>query len=67
MPPTVSQPHVIEISIDPNGKITGEVTGVEGPSCETLTAWLDSLGDVIEHKHTKDFDKKAVIRTTINR
>lgn len=63
--PIASQPHEIHIEIDPTGKITGTVTGLEGPTCESLTAWLDTLGNVTEHKHTKDFDKKAKIQ--INR
>jgi hypothetical protein len=60
--PVTNLPHEIHIEIDPTGKITGEVKGIEGPSCESLTAWLDSLGNVTEHKHTRDFDKKAKIQ-----
>lgn len=63
--PIASQPHEIHIEIDLTGKITGEVKGIEGPNCESLTAWLDTLGNVTEHKHTKDFDKKAKIQINL--
>lgn len=51
------QPHVIEIQILPDGQITGQIQGVAGPSCTSLTAWLDELGNVIEDRKTPDYYK----------
>jgi hypothetical protein len=51
------QAHEIHISIDSKGNITGEVVGAEGPSCTSISAWLDELGKVTEDRHTADYHK----------
>jgi hypothetical protein len=51
--------HTLEITIDPNGKITGEVKGVAGPKCGPLSEWLDQLGAVVCDKQTPDYRKPA--------
>lgn len=53
----MSQPHTITITIAPNGKVTGEVKGVSGPTCTTLTAWLEEIGEVTVDRHTADYRK----------
>lgn len=53
-----NQPHTIEITISIDGKITGEVKGMAGPTCTSLTKWLDEIGHVEVDKHTPDFHKR---------
>jgi hypothetical protein len=62
----MTQPHVIEIEIDEDGKIHGEVKGVAGPSCSSLSAWLDTLGDVELDEKTDDFRKSPGQEVRIN-
>jgi hypothetical protein len=52
-----NQPHVIEIEILPDGQVKGEVKGVTGKSCTTLSAWLDEIGKVTVDRHTPDYNK----------
>jgi len=53
------EPYEIEIVINKQtGEIQSTVTGVIGPDCVGLTAWLDQIGETIEHETTGDFDKK---------
>jgi hypothetical protein len=52
-----NQPHTIEVEIQPDGSIKGEVKGVTGPSCSSLSAWLDELGNVEVDLHTADYRK----------
>lgn len=52
------QPHTIVITVQPDGKVVGEVKGVQGPSCTTLSAWLDELGEVEEDRHTPDYHRR---------
>jgi hypothetical protein len=51
--------HEIIIEILPDGKITGEVKGIEGQHCAPLSEWLDELGKVIEDRKTPDYHKQA--------
>ena len=51
----MTQPHVVVMIIKPGGEIEATVEGIEGPSCEQATAWLDDLGEVTTHKRTPDF------------
>jgi hypothetical protein len=51
--------HTIIIEIAPDGKVTGEVKGVTGKQCGSLTKWLDEIGEVLEDKHTPDYFKDA--------
>lgn len=55
----MKKPHVIEIEIDEDGKITSEVKGIAGADCSTLTQWLDELGLVEVDSKTPDYYKKA--------
>jgi hypothetical protein len=48
-------PHTIEIEINEDGEIASTVNGVQGPSCEELTHWLEDLGDTVEHRRTPDY------------
>jgi len=48
------QPY-IDITISEQGEIESEVQGILGPDCEGLTDFLDELGDVVEHRKTKDY------------
>ena len=61
------KPHTISIVIDTNGKINGTVSGVLGPSCEGLAAWLDELGEVEHTKKTGDYYKTPDQTIKINR
>lgn len=54
----MKNPHIIEIVIDKNGKITSEVKGVLGADCSALTKWLDELGVVEVDSKTPDYYKK---------
>jgi hypothetical protein len=56
----LNTPHQIIIEIAPDGKIKGEVVGVEGQSCQPLSAWLDELGKVETDSPTPDFYKEGV-------
>jgi hypothetical protein len=56
--------HTIEITIEPGGKSTAEVFGVEGDACEMLSKWIDSLGEVIEHRRKKETPKTKVKNPT---
>lgn len=60
-------PHTLVIEIKPDGKITGEVKGVNGKHCAPLSAWLDELGEVIEDRHTPDYYKPAEQAQRISR
>lgn len=59
-----NQPHVIEVEILPDGQVKGEVKGVTGPDCTSLSAWLDALGEVTVDLHTADFHKPKRVMTT---
>ena len=47
--------HSLKITINEDGTLESEVLDISGPSCEALTAWLDNLGEVKEHKRTPDY------------
>jgi len=49
--------HEIEIIIEPGGIIKSEVHGIEGPSCNQLSKWIEMLGTLVTHKRTKDGGK----------
>lgn len=51
--------HIIIVEVSPDGDITSRVIGVNGPSCSSLTAWLDELGKVTRDVNTPDYYKPA--------
>lgn len=51
--------HTIQITITSEGKIVGEVKGVQGPHCAPLSAWLDELGKVVEDRSTPDYHRRG--------
>ena len=53
------QPHTIEVTIMPDGKVKGEVKGVKGVECGPLSKWLDELGKVEVDKHSPDWYKQS--------
>ena len=55
----MSGKHELIIDITPDGKVIGEVKGVEGASCAPLSEWLDELGAVLEDRKTPDYHKRA--------
>lgn len=55
----MSQKHELIIDITPEGKVIGEVKGVEGASCAPLSEWLDELGAVLEDRKTPNYHKQA--------
>jgi hypothetical protein len=59
--------HEIIIEILPDGKITGEVKGIEGQHCAPLSEWLDELGEVLEDKKTPDYHKQTRRTVTIKK
>lgn len=61
----MSDPHQIVIEIKPDGQITGEVKGANGPKCTSLSAWLDALGKVTEDKQTPDYYKPDAQGVTV--
>lgn len=53
--------HSVEIIIDENGQIEGEIKGIKGGGCEAVFKWLSRLGNVLSHKSTKEkFQKEAL-------
>lgn len=54
-------PHVIDIEINEEGEITSTVNGVQGPSCEELTDWLEDLGETIEHRRTPGYYRQQQV------
>ena len=50
---------VIEIEITKGGKIKATVTGVEGPACSNISAFLDQLGKVEIDQNTDDYYKEV--------
>ena len=55
----------IEITIDKEGNISYEVKGIKGKSCIEATKFLDeSLGEVVERKHSREFYEHPVRRGT---
>lgn len=61
----MTPPHEIEITIDADGNVTGEVHGISGPQCGPISKWLDSLGDVVEDRNTPDYNRTASQQTGI--
>jgi len=53
------QSFTIEITIDEEGQTTGEVKGVQGPSCSDISKFLDELGEVVEDRPTPDYYRQA--------
>lgn len=52
------KPHIIEIEIGPDGKLSSTVIGVEGQDCTNISKWLDEIGTVeVDHK-TSDYYRK---------
>jgi hypothetical protein len=47
--------HRVVIVVKPGGEIETTVEGIDGPTCESESAWLDSLGVVTTHEHTADY------------
>ena len=56
---TANTPHTFQITITPEGKIIGEIKGVSGPQCASLSAWLDELGKVTEDRSTPDYHRRS--------
>ena len=53
------QSFTIEITIDEEGQTTGEVKGIQGPSCSDISKFLDELGEVVEDRPTPDYYRQA--------
>lgn len=47
----------VEVLIARGGKITAEVHGVHGASCQGDLAWIDKLGDVVNAEPTEDYHR----------
>jgi len=50
-----SQPHSIKITLNKDGTMDSVVEGVQGPSCDQLTKWLEDLGTVEHVEPTADY------------
>lgn len=48
----------IHVTIKPDGKVVSEVKGIEGPQCQELSKFLDSLGQVEVDRQTPDYRKQ---------
>lgn len=55
----MSNDYTLEVTITPTGQIESLVTGVQGPICEQLSAWLDELGEVTLDEKTPDYDRRG--------
>lgn len=53
--------HRVTITIAPGGKIASRVEGIAGPSCASVSGWLDSLGQVV---HVEDTPEAYLYETT---
>jgi hypothetical protein len=51
------QEFTLTVTIYPDGRVTGLVEGVKGPSCEKVSSALAALGREVEHHHTPDWDQ----------
>ena len=49
------QNQTIEISIRPDGRVTYTIKGVQGNSCESISALLEQLGKVEHEERTDDY------------
>jgi hypothetical protein len=60
--------HTIEVEIEPGGIIKSEVHGILGSGCEAECKWIDELGDLLDHKKTRDKDrtKKVALVKKVN-
>jgi hypothetical protein len=61
--------YSIEVEISSTGEIQTTVQGVQGSGCEALTAWLEELGETVEHYRTKDWTRQQTrqSRTRVGR
>lgn len=50
-------PPQLQIRIKPDGTIETVVNGVSGPSCKDATAWLATIGSVVDETPTDDYYK----------
>jgi putative protein kinase ArgK-like GTPase of G3E family len=62
-----NQPHEIVIEIAEDGTFDATVLGITGTACEGISAFLDELGAVVEHKHTVDFYRDPEQKVTIKK
>jgi hypothetical protein len=46
--------HRVVITVEPGGRLTSKVEGIPGPSCGSVSSWLDSLGKIIQHEDTAE-------------
>lgn len=56
----MTPPQYIDVEIDENGTVKATVLGIEGPSCEAVSKFLDAMGDVAHDSKTEDFNKRPV-------
>lgn len=47
--------HTIKVTITPDGKVTSEVNGIKGTTCEGAADFLNQLGAVVEDRPTGEF------------
>jgi hypothetical protein len=59
--------HRVLLVVKPGGEIETTVEGIDGPTCESESAWLDSLGVVTTHEHTADYYAHVSRQTTRER
>ncbi len=53
-------PETLELVINPDGTVTGEVKDISGPDCEKLLDMLNKLGKTVVDRRTPDFYRRAV-------
>jgi hypothetical protein len=54
----------IEFIIKPDGTVTEQVSGVEGPRCEDITRMIEErLGEVTKRDHKPEFWQQSVEQT----
>jgi hypothetical protein len=56
--------HRVVIIVRPGGEMETTVEGIEGPTCETETSWVDDLGEVTTHERTADYHAHVSQQTT---
>lgn len=54
----MSQEFTLIITISEDGETaTAEVNGIKGRKCSDVAKMVEELGEVIEHRHTADYDQ----------
>jgi|GEM_PF-3468800 len=57
--------HEIEITVDPEGCVTGTVVGIKGKSCHAIAELLGEIGRIESEMPTREYHEDQNVRQTI--